>query len=209
MFRACTDYARRLAHPNIVFRHDWLRWCDDPDQPKVYQRFINVTASAAPLLHGLTYSLACLDEYQAHSDHSVYVAMASALHKRPEAKMIVISTAGQGTDSPLGKLRARALGLEDVKRRGYVTDARGQDRRYLEWSVPNGADVDRPRIVKKANPSSWITVDGIRRARAMLPDSTSAARSRTSGPKGRATGCRRAPGRRVSANPNSRTARRS
>jgi phage terminase large subunit-like protein len=170
MFRACTDYARRLDHPNVIYRHDWLRWCDDPEQPKVYSRFINVTASNAPLLHGLTYSLACLDEYQAHGSSDVYTALASALHKRPGAKLITISTAGQGADSPLGQLRSRALGLEHVTRRGYLTDARGSDLRMLEWSVPDDADVDNPRTVKKANPSSWVTVDGIRRARAMLPD---------------------------------------
>jgi phage terminase large subunit-like protein len=169
MFRAATDYARRLDHPNVIFRHDWIRWCPDPEQPKVYSRFINVTASNAPLLHGLTYSLACIDEYQAHSTSDVYVAIASALHKRPGAKLITISTAGQGADSPLAQLRQRALGLADIRRRGYLTDARGGDLRMLEWAVPTDADVDNPRIVKKANPPSWITVDGIRRARAMLP----------------------------------------
>ena len=55
----------------------------------------------------------------------VYVAMASALHKRPGAQLVTISTAGQGTDSPLGRLRARALALPQVRRRGAVTDARG------------------------------------------------------------------------------------
>jgi phage terminase large subunit-like protein len=57
----------------------------------------------------LTYSLAILDELQAFKSDEVYVALSSALHKRPGAKLVVVSTAGQSADSPLGVLRARAL----------------------------------------------------------------------------------------------------
>jgi phage terminase large subunit-like protein len=91
-------------------------------------------------LHGLTPSLAIIDELQAHADQSVYVAMSSALHKRPGAKLITISTAGQGAESPLGLLRRRALALQSVRTNGYVTEAKGPGLRFLEWSVPDDAD---------------------------------------------------------------------
>lgn len=57
----------------------------------------------------MNYSLAVVDELHAHATDSVYLALLTALAKQPGAKLIVISSAGQGTDSPLGRLRARAL----------------------------------------------------------------------------------------------------
>jgi hypothetical protein len=46
----------------------------------------------------------------AFRDDSVYLALRTAVHERPGAQMWSISTAGQGADSALGKLRPRALG---------------------------------------------------------------------------------------------------
>jgi hypothetical protein len=92
-----------------VHRHLELRWCDDPDEPKVHSRKLEVRAADARKLHGLTYSLAVIDEIQAQADDQVYIAMESALHKQAGAKLLIISTAGMGADSPMGKLRKRAL----------------------------------------------------------------------------------------------------
>jgi phage terminase large subunit-like protein len=170
LFEAAQRYARTLDHPNVVFRHLELRWCEDPGEPKVFSRFMRVLAADAPRLHGLNFSLAILDELQAHANDEVYVALHSALHKQPDAKMIVISTAGQGADSPLGRLRARALALPSVKRSGALTDARGPGLRMLEWAVPEDGDIDNPKIVKKANPRSGITIEQLEQARAGLPD---------------------------------------
>jgi hypothetical protein len=105
-----------------------------PDEPKVYTRFLRVLPAEAPRLYGLTPSLMFLDEMQALATDDVYVALSSALHKRPNSKPIVVSTVGQGAESPLGRLRQRALGLSDVKQRGFVTEARGPDLCMLEWA---------------------------------------------------------------------------
>ncbi len=40
----------------------------------------------------------------------------------------------------------------------------------LEWAVDETGDVDDPRVVKQANPASWLTVDALRDQRAALPD---------------------------------------
>lgn len=170
LFEYAERYARALSDPHVVHRHLVLRWCDDPSQPKVFTRSLEVWASDARKLHGLTFSLAIVDELQAHADQDVYIAMSSALHKRQGAQLLVISTAGQGADSPLGKLRARALALPSVKQRGAVTDARGPGLRWLEWSIADDGDVEDPRVVKRANPASWITVAQLAHARAGLPD---------------------------------------
>jgi phage terminase large subunit-like protein len=170
LFGYAQRFARELLDEHVVHRHLVLRWCPDPGQPKVWTRSLEVWAADPGRLHGLTFSLAVVDELQAHQDAGVYVSMASALHKRPGAQLVVISTAGQGADSPLGVLRARALALPSVKRSGAVTDARGPSLRMLAWELDDDANVDDPRAVKRANPASWITVEQLRHAREALPD---------------------------------------
>jgi phage terminase large subunit-like protein len=82
----------------------------------------------------------------------------------------VISTAGQGADSPLGRLRTRALAQPQVKRRGGFTDAHGPNLRMLEWSLPEDADVDDMRAVKAVNPASWITAADLAEQREAVPE---------------------------------------
>jgi len=164
--RVVFEYARDVAcHPAvadlITVRHLELR---------VQGGFLRVLASDAPKLHGLTPPLAIVDELHAFKDAEVYLALRTSMLKRPGARMATISTAGQGADSPLGKLRARALGLPDVRTRGALTDARGTSLRMLEWSVPAERDVDDDRATKQANPASWITAEGLREQRAAVPE---------------------------------------
>src|SRR5436305_1472841 len=42
--------------------------------------------------------------------------------------------------------------------------------RMLEWAVPEEADVSDAKVVKRANPASWVTIDGLREQREALPD---------------------------------------
>ena len=169
LFRYAQRFARELDHDKIVPRHLELRHCPDPSEPQVFDRFLRVLPAEAPRLYGLTPSLMVLDELQSLSTDDVYVALSSALHKRPDSKLIVVSTAGQGAESPLGKLRRRALGLPEVKTRGYLTEAKGPDLRMLEWAVDEESSIS-PAEVKKANPGSWITTAQIRAAKRALPE---------------------------------------
>ena len=170
LFETAGRFARELEHPNLVLRHLEIRYCDDPNEPKVFSRHLRVLAADAPRLHGLTPSLAIVDELHAHASDDVYLALKTAQLKRPGSRLITISTAGAGTDTPLGRLRARALALPSVTCRGAFTDARGPELRMLEWAVPEDADVDDARVVKKANPAIWITVEALREQRAAVPD---------------------------------------
>jgi phage terminase large subunit-like protein len=170
LFEAADRYAHRLDDVHVVHRHLELRWCDDPDAPKVFSRHLRVLAADAPRLHGLTPSLAVVDELHAHRDDEVYLALKTAVLKTPGARLVVISTAGAGADTPLGRLRARALALPDVKTDGAFTDCRGNGLRLLEWAVPADADVDNPDVVKQANPASWISVEALAGQRQAIPD---------------------------------------
>jgi phage terminase large subunit-like protein len=162
LYAAARDFA---SHPaldgKIVLRHLELR---------VPGGLLKVLAADALKVHGLTPSLVVVDELHAHESDALYVALRSSLHKRKGARMVTISTAGQGADGPLGKLRARCLALPEITRRGAFTDAQGGSLRFLEWSVPDDADVDDPRAVKRANPASWVDLDAIRDLRESLPD---------------------------------------
>jgi phage terminase large subunit-like protein len=170
LFEAAAAFALRLDDEHVVIRHLELRWCEDPDEPKRFSRHLRVLAADAPKLHGLTPSLAIIDELHAHADDEVYLALRTATLKRPDSRLITISTAGQGADSPLGRLRARALAQPHVSRRGAFTDARGPNLRMLEWALPEDAPIDDARQVKAVNPASWITTDALAEQRDAVPE---------------------------------------
>jgi phage terminase large subunit-like protein len=130
---------------------------------------LRVLASDAPKLHGLTPSLAIVDELHAFRDAEPYLALRTAMLKRPGARMVTISTAGQGDDSPLGRLRARGLALPDVRRSGALTEAHGPGLAFLEWATPPG-DEPTPRAAKGANPAPWVSLAGLASQRDALPD---------------------------------------
>src|SRR5215217_7959195 len=75
LFEAAARYARQLDDEHVVHRHLELRWCDNPDEPKVFSRHLRVLAADAPRLHGLTPTLAVVDELHAHKDDEVYLAL--------------------------------------------------------------------------------------------------------------------------------------
>lgn len=171
LFESASGFARVLEDEHLVDRHLELRYCPDAARPRVFTGALRVLAADAPRLHGLTPSLAIIDELHAHPNDAVYIAMRTALAKRPGSRLIVISSAGAGADTPLATLRARAFAQPDVIRRGSLTDARGPNLRLLEWSVPEDTDIDDPEVVKEANPASWVTVDDLARQHEALPAS--------------------------------------
>jgi phage terminase large subunit-like protein len=126
---------------------------------------LKVLASDAPKVHGLSPTLALVDELHAHRDAELYLALRTAMLKRPGSQMVTISTAGVGAESPLGRLRARALALPHVEREQALTRAEGPSFAMLEWAVPDDADLDDMTVVKAANPASWITEEGLREQR--------------------------------------------
>ena len=64
-FESAAEFARRLEHPNVVFRHLELRWCEDPSEPTRFERHMRVLGAEGPRLHGLSPTLMVLDELQA------------------------------------------------------------------------------------------------------------------------------------------------
>jgi phage terminase large subunit-like protein len=161
--------ARELGDEHLVERSHDLRWCPDPKRPAVWDRQLRALPADAPKLHGLKGPW-ILDELHAAKDDDVYLA-ARTSSERASTKLVVVSTAAATADSTLGKLRARALASADIRRRGAVTDARGDNIRLLEWSVDAEVPIDDMGAAKAANPASWISRASLKALRDAEPES--------------------------------------
>jgi phage terminase large subunit-like protein len=153
-------------HPELdgllKVRHLELRYDED-------RRLLRVAPSEGARVHGLSSSLYIGDEVWAWLPNGELLeAMQTGLLKRPDAKFLGISTAAAQLDSPLGRMRARALAQPYVKRNGAVLEARG-DLHWLEWSLPDDASLEDFDAVKACNPAPYITLSDLRRQRAALP----------------------------------------
>lgn len=150
----------------LVIRHLELRHEDEHG----HLRLLRVVPSDGPRVHGLSSTLYLGDEVWAWPlDGELLTAMVTGLVKRPDSKLLMISTAAAQLDSPLGRLRARALAQPTAMRKGAVVEATG-DLHWLEWSLPEDADLDDLAAVKRANPAPWIKVADLKRQRAAVPD---------------------------------------
>lgn len=164
LFEAARDFAARPAlDGQVLARHLELRRADGAGH-------LRVIPSNGPRTHGLTPSLAICDELHAHRDDGLYLAFRTAMLKRPDARLVTITTAAPEGDSPLGRLRARALGAPVVNRRGAVVEAHGAGLRLLEWSVPDDKPAEDLAWAKRANPASWITPNLLAEQREALPE---------------------------------------
>src|SRR5215218_6766102 len=117
-------YARQVAmHPAVEQQFEpRFRELRGPDGST-----LTVKSADAGRLLGLTPSLVLYDEFCVAKDDEIYTALRSAL--LPGATMAVVTTAGWGAETPLGRLRARCLAQPDIRKRGFLTDARGPNIR--------------------------------------------------------------------------------
>lgn len=168
--RICFERMRGFAqHPALeellVVRHLELRHEDERGD----LRLLRVIAADGPRAHGLSSSLYIGDEVWAWKTDDLLEAMLTGLIKRPDAKLLMISTAAALLDSPLGRLRARAMAQPAAKRKGPVVEARGE-LAWIEWSVHEEASLDDMAAVKRANPAPWITRADLRRQRGAVAE---------------------------------------
>jgi phage terminase large subunit-like protein len=125
---------------------------------------LRVVSGRGHRAHGRTDSVHLLDELWAQ-DGSLLEAFETALIKRADARLWIISTAAPTLDSPLGRLRLRALALPNAHRDGPVLTASGDGLRWLEWSLPDDEDPNDLDAVTACNPASWITHEALEEQR--------------------------------------------
>ena len=128
--------------------------------------FVRVLASDSNTADGIAPTLFLCDELHRHKTSDLYTVAMNGLDKR-NGKMVTISTAGASLDSPLGKLRERAYLLKDQTKDDFHLRAASDDGHFVvhEWSVPVGEPTDDVSVVKRANPSSFVTVQSLKRRR--------------------------------------------
>jgi phage terminase large subunit-like protein len=126
--------------------------------------FLRTVSADSNTNDGTGATLVCVDEYHRHKTTDLVAVFRDGLGKRG-GKMVTISTAGANSRTPLGQVRERAHLLKDQSRDDFHFRAVSPDGsfRYHEWAVPDGEDVDSIEVVKRANPSSFVTVEELRR----------------------------------------------
>ena len=151
-FRAMVELAEHPAlEGRIAIRHLALRSEEGG--------LLRVVSGHGERAHGQTDSLAIGDETWSWSDDKLLEAFQTGLVKRPDARLILISTPAGQLDSPLGRLRKRALSGQ-VERKGYMLDAVAPGLRWVEFGVPDGVRLSA-RAVKRANPAPWISAEAL------------------------------------------------
>jgi phage terminase large subunit-like protein len=165
LFEAARDLSRKLPEEaqQVVIRSLELRRGDGGG-------VLRMVPADGPRTHGITGTLLLLDELWAHRDGALYESMRSALVKRADAKLLVISTADVGEERPLSKLRSRALAMPEVKRRGPLVDCQGPQLRALMWEVADEVGADDLDAIAKVNPASWVTKELLAEQRDALPE---------------------------------------
>lgn len=135
---------------------------------------IEIRASDVDTLDGVIPTLGLIDALDRHKHPDVYGVIRDGLGPR-NGQLIAISTAGDDENSPLGQLREKAYRLPGMKRDGAYRYVASEDFALHEWALdpeddrtydPDASKAEKRRvlkIVKTANPSSWQTIDELRK----------------------------------------------
>ena len=125
---------------------------------------LRVIPSDGPRAHGLSCTLYIGDEVWCWPDGGLLEAMQTGLSKRPDSRLLLLSTSAAQHDSPLGRLRQRALAGR-WERVGPLIDASHAGLRWIEWSAPDDCDLDDYALAARVNPASRFTPAVLREAR--------------------------------------------
>lgn len=161
---ASRDQARKLLDQLIgyVRRSASLRTRVRVTQREVrYERqggVVRVLASDSDTLDGWGGTLALVDELGRHKSEENFGLLRDGLGPR-NGHLVAISTAGDDEESALGRLRAAAHAMEGFTRdpdNGAHKHALSDGFAFHEWSLDPGDDINDLKLLKFANPASWI-----------------------------------------------------
>jgi len=152
----------------FVRRSDWLRERVKLTMRELRSRDdsgrIRVLAADADTADGTICTLAVVDEVARHKSAELYGTLRDGLGPRG-GRLIGISTAGDSENTPLGRMREAAYKLPEVKRKGAYRYCRSANAAFVlhEWALEPTDDVEDMRVVKRANPASWQSIEALRR----------------------------------------------
>jgi len=123
------------------------------------------------LHHGRMPSAALIDElwtFRRTREREGYVALLTALHKRPDSFLLITTTAGPKRTGTLWQIYQQAMRLNDRwQPHPCLTAARDEKTGFLCWwyGAPDQADPDDETLWHACNPASWLSPDDLRRQR--------------------------------------------
>lgn len=125
---------------------------------------IQVLAADDATGDGVIPTLGIIDEPHRQKDLSLYRTWAGKLDKR-NGQLVTVSTAGEpGSDFEETRERILASATE-VSVKGSFTRAASDQLILHQWALPDDADPQDMRAVKKSNPFSGVTVSSLRKKR--------------------------------------------
>jgi phage terminase large subunit-like protein len=138
---------------------------------------LRVLSADGGLQEGLNPTFVAIDElhvFTTKKQVNLFTALLTKLHKRPESRMVIISTAGDDQQSLLKELIDAIVraGEMEVQRNGCKVIVRDYEakRLLINYAAPDLADHKDPKIWRACNPASWITDEELREAAAREPE---------------------------------------
>ncbi len=124
---------------------------------------LRVLAADVSTADGWLGSACVTDELHRHKSAELYQVLRDGLGPRG-GRMLVISTAGDDEESPLGRIRQAAHKLPVVTEAPGYLHTRSEDGRFAfhEYALRPTDDVEDMDVVKHANPASWHTPESLR-----------------------------------------------
>jgi phage terminase large subunit-like protein len=125
---------------------------------------LRVVSADGDLQQGLNPYFVSVDElhtFRTGKQVGLFSAFLTAMHKRLDSRMLVITTAGASKDSLLGELVDAIIeaGEMEISRHGCKIVVRDYEaQRLLIWyGAPENADIRDPKVWRACNPASWIS----------------------------------------------------
>lgn len=122
---------------------------------------VRILASDVDTADGVIPTLALVDELHRHRSDELYGIFRDGLGPR-NGQMVTISTAGDTSESPLGRLRVAAYARPGMVRDGCYRHVRTASIAFHEWALDREDDPDDIELVKQANPAPWQTIEELR-----------------------------------------------
>lgn len=122
---------------------------------------IRILASDVDTADGVIPTLALVDELHRHKSDELYGIFRDGLGPRG-GQMVTISTAGDSSETPLGRLRTAAYARRGMVRDGCYRYVRTNSVAFHEWALDREDDPDDLKLVKQANPAPWQTLKELR-----------------------------------------------
>jgi phage terminase large subunit-like protein len=127
---------------------------------------VRVLAADKDTADGVIPTLAIVDELHRAKSTDLMGVFRDGLGPR-NGQMITITTAGDDSESALGKMRALAYAMPTVEQEGAYRYARSRSGQWVmhEWALEPTQDREDMQVVKTANPATWQTIEGLRERR--------------------------------------------